>query len=252
MKTVRVLEVMGLLLLAACSDSHSPAHAGEAARAADAKSLTMPRDPGMSTDEDSMDVDESASGSMPGSAPAPQGRHITFNGRQLTTSDMQVVTMIEAQYGRVPDGNYWYDPVTGAAGIWGGPVATVLPPGLPLGGRLPAEASGGGNGTLTGVWVNGRELHPYDVMRLRQMFGVVYPGRYWWDAMGNIGLENGPMLGNVNQLMRQNGGSGGGNSYYKNYGNGESAFVSQGCTSVSGRTSPSDSSSSYSYYVGCD
>ena len=52
---------------------------------------------------------------------------------------------------------------------------------MPLAGPLPADASGGGQGRLTAVFINGRELHPSDVMALRQ-YGPVIPGRYGWDG----------------------------------------------------------------------
>src|SRR5262245_3610007 len=242
MKTVRALEFLVLLFLAACGGARSPAEAGEAGA----------RQVEQQVDDAEELLNDSAS---PAGLQAPGNtRHIRFNGRELQGNELQTIAMLEMRYGPIPDGAYWYDAATGAAGMWGGPVAAVLPAGLSLGGRLPADASGGGQGFLTGTFVNGRELHPYDVVRLRQLFGVVYPGRYWWDAMGNTGIEGGPMIGNFRQLVRQRGGSGagGGDPFYRNYGNGESAFVSQGCTSVSGRTSPSDSDSSYSYYIGCD
>jgi hypothetical protein len=62
---------------------------------------------------------------------------------------------------------------------------------------MPAGCSGGG----TGVFVNGRELHPYDVYRLSQL-GPVYPGRYWVDANGDFGYEYGPRLGNLVMFAR--------------------------------------------------
>lgn len=176
-------------------------------------------------------------------------RHIEFNGRPLDPAGLEVVHRIEAQAGPVPDGRYWYDAMTGAAGAWGGPTLTFLSPGLPLGGPLPATASGGGDGRLTGVFVNGRELHPFDVQRL-QTVGPVMAGRYRWDSAGNVSLENGPFLFNFFAVLQQSGRS---NPYYsKNDANHSSAFVGQGCAAVSGRTRASDESSSYDYYVGCE
>jgi hypothetical protein len=157
---------------------------------------------------------------------------------------MATIETLERQWGiRAQDGDYWYDNTTGATGRWGGPMVSLLPAGLGLGGPMPAYASGGGNGTLTGVFVNGRELHPYDVQRLQLLVGQVYQGRWWVDAQGNFGQENGPMLGNLYALQQQKNGVGGGDSYYSKDQNG-SGFVGGGCVSVS--------TSSGSYYgSGC-
>lgn len=160
-------------------------------------------------------------------------RRITINGMPASARDMATIETLERQWGiRAQDGDYWYDNATGATGRWGGPMVSLLPAGLGLGGPMPAHASGGGNGTLTGVFVNGRELHPYDVMRLQQLVGQVYQGRWWVDAQGNFGQENGPMLGNLYALQQQKNGGGGGDSYYSKDQNG-SVFVGGGCVSVS-------------------
>ena len=100
----------------------------------------------------------------------------------------------------MPDGHYWYDAASGAAGVWGGPAAAYLGPGLSLGCTLPATASGGGDGRVTGVFVNGRELHPLDVAGLRRLVPV-WPGRYWWDAAGNVGAEGGLVLFNFPAVL---------------------------------------------------
>jgi hypothetical protein len=181
---------------------------------------------------------------QPQPQPQPQNtapRRITINGMPASARDMATIETLERQWGiRAEDGDYWYDNTTGATGRWGGPMVSLLPAGLGLGGPLPAYASGGGNGTLTGVFVNGRELHPYDVQRLQLLVGQVVPGRWWVDAQGNFGQENGPMLGNLYALQQQRNG-GGGDSYYSRDQNG-SVFVGGGCVSVS--------TSSGSYYGG--
>jgi hypothetical protein len=51
-------------------------------------------------------------------------------------------------------GRYWYDPVSGAWGQDGGPIAGQMIPGLKLGGPLRADASRG----TSGVFINGRQL----------------------------------------------------------------------------------------------
>jgi hypothetical protein len=178
-----------------------------------------------------------------------------FNGRALTPQEMATLQALQSQVGAIPPGHYWYDALTGAAGLMGGPTAGFLPAGLMLGGSLDARASGGGDGRLTGVFINGRELHPYDVQQLSTL-GPVIPGRYRWDSAGNVSTEAGMFLFNFYALIQSRGKHAFGrdsNPYYRSDASrGESTFVSQGCAAVSGRLSPSDSSSSYSYYVGCD
>jgi hypothetical protein len=183
-------------------------------------------------------------------------RHIQLNGHAATKADLDVLATYEKVWGvQVPSGAYWYDGISGATGQWGGPTRGFLAPGLALGGgKVPAEASGGGKGTLTGVFINGREIHPLDVQGLTMMMGTPpWPGRWTVDAQGWFGLEGGSPVGNLMALAAQRN-HGGGNSYYKSdVGTGSSTFVGSGCAAVSGRTNPSSSSSdTYSYYVGCD
>ncbi len=137
-------------------------------------------------------------------------RQVIINSVRL--SDEQVRSL-EQQY-RIPiqDGAYWYDQICGAWGLQGGPQAGVIQAGLNLGGPLRPDASNGN----TGVFVNGRQLHQVDVLRLQQL-GPVYAGRYWVDAYGNFGLEGGPMLGNLMALM-QPAGSYGSNTVNSRFG----------------------------------
>jgi hypothetical protein len=152
-------------------------------------------------------------------------RRITFNGGALDERGWRVLEQLERFGGsRLPDGDYWYDAWSGAAGRWGGPAATLTLPGLPLGGRLPAHASGGGNGRLTGVFVNGRELHPYDVRALIALYGQVWPGRWWVNALGYFGPEGGPAIGNLRQAAASRGGS----SWSRGGGAGSNSFWTGG------------------------
>ena len=139
----------------------------------------------------------------------PVSRKVRFNGRLLAGPELATLVQLERGVAPLADGEYWYDARTGAAGLWGGPALRFLPPGLTLGGPLPAEASGGGRGTLTGVFVNGRELHPIDVLQLQRIIGQVLPGRWWVDAQGNYGMEGGPPIGNLMMLARARPGGGG-------------------------------------------
>ncbi|HEU0204264.1 MAG TPA: hypothetical protein VFR86_27955 [Burkholderiaceae bacterium] len=119
---------------------------------------------------------------------------------------------------RVPiqPGRYWYDPVSGAWGIEGGPMAGQIHAGLRLGGPLRRDASRGN----TGVFVNGRELHRLDVAALQRCVPVI-PGRYWVLANGIGGVEGGPAQFNLAALCGGGGGSGGSSTRCDNYGNGQ-------------------------------
>src|SRR5678815_6122123 len=95
-------------------------------------------------------------------------RKVRFNTRLLGAAELATLERLERGVGRLDDGAYWYDPRTGASGRWGGPALAFLPPGLTLGGPLPGDASGGGQGTLTGVFVNGREPVSYTHLRAHE------------------------------------------------------------------------------------
>jgi hypothetical protein len=187
---------------------------------------------------------------------APGQRRFTFNGRAATATDLQTLAQIERMYGKpAPAGDYWYDPVSGAAGAWGGPTLGFLPAGLQLGGALPPNASGGGSGSVTGVFINGRELHPVDVRVLLAIYGQVYPGRWWVDGQGNAGQEGGPPLINLVMLARQRAAAGqgrGADSYYRSDGTGNNVFVGGGCVSSSSTIGSGSDKRTYDYYgPGC-
>lgn len=113
-------------------------------------------------------------------SPETADRTVFINGVQIPESSLQAM---EQRYGfTIQEGRYWYDNQTGLWGMEGGPGLGFILPGLELGGPLKANASNG----HTGVFVNGRELHTVDVMRL-QTLGPVYRGRYWLDAYGYFG-----------------------------------------------------------------
>jgi hypothetical protein len=174
---------------------------------------------------------------------------VQVNGRALDAAGQQALAALQTRIGPVPPGAYWYDVYTGAAGRWGGPTSVFLAPGLALGSALPAAASGGGDGRLTGVFINGRELHPVDVAGL-SAFGPVLPGRYLWDAAGNVSLEYGRWLFNFNAL-RASRTQGAGTYHRSDAQSGRSTTVTGGCAAVSDRLRSSDSSSAYTVYVGC-
>ena len=129
-------------------------------------------------------------------------RNVVINGQRL--SDAELASAERTHRIHIPDANYWYDLATGAWGVQGGPTLGFIAAGLTLGGTLQANASGGG----TGVFVNGRELHPYDLASLQQMTGPIAPGRYFITAQGLAGYEGGAVVYDLNALatLGQSGG----------------------------------------------
>jgi hypothetical protein len=177
--------------------------------------------------------------------PAP-ARAVHVNREALDAK--QIAALEQAYRVRILDGRYWYDKVSGAWGMENGPALGQVHPALKLGGALRADASGGGHGRLTGVFINGRELHPRDVQALQQITSVV-PGRYWVDAQGNGGYQGGPAIFNLYYLAQQARTRGGGSSWY--YGNSLTntyAGSSGGCTYVMGSGA---GSGSWSASSGC-
>lgn len=146
--------------------------------------------------------------------PVTMARAVHVN--RVALDAKEIVALEQAYRVRILDGRYWYDKVSGAWGMEGGPALGQIHPALKLDGALRADASGGGQGKLTGVFINGRELHPRDVAALRQITPVI-PGRYWVDAQGNGGYEGGPAIFNLYVLAEQAARSRGGSSWY--YGN---------------------------------
>jgi hypothetical protein len=184
----------------------------------------------------------------PPPASAPE-RRVRFNGRALSAEQARTLARLELAIGRLPAGEYWYDARTGASGKWGGPTLAFLPAGLDLGGPLPASASGGGQGTLTAVFINGRELHPVDVMGLREILGTVLPGRWWVDSQGTYGPEGGPPLGNLVYIAQQRraAGQGGSQAWSKRY---EGATPRDNMNMASDGTTTCVSVSGYSHCTG--
>ena len=136
----------------------------------------------------------------------PSARHVIINGQRLT--DAELAQAEQTHRIRIPDAEYWYDPVLGAWGAQGGPTMGFIAPGLSLGGPLRQNAS---NGT-TQVVVNGRELPDADVLALQQITGPIVPGRYFITAKGLAGYEGGPAQWNL-ATMAQAAGGGGSNSW---------------------------------------
>jgi hypothetical protein len=146
---------------------------------------------------------------------------ISVNGVPLTTQQQQQL----ADYGlQAQPGNYWYDPASGAWGIWGGPLAGFVQAGIPAP-PLPMQASNGNSGVI----INGRNIDQLELIYLQALAqGVIYPGNYWLDAAGNAGAVGGPAQINflqAAQAQQHNGAQqqGGGTSSW--YGNGSAGWT---------------------------
>lgn len=104
---------------------------------------------------------------------------------------------------------YWYDPVSGAWGPEGGPIAGQMMPGLALGGPLRADASRG----RSGVFINGRQITDGEKAYLEQLCRTpVIPARYWILANGIGGYEGGPAVFALGQCPGMASRGGGGSS----------------------------------------
>ena len=161
-------------------------------------------------------------------APNLAERRVVVNGTRLASD---FVHALEQRYRvRILDGRYWYDRASGAWGFADGPTVGFIPAGLALGGPLPADASAG----TTGVFVNGRQLPVEDVRALHRIVGAVIPGRYWMDARGNVGREDGPAFLNLPAMARQ-AGIGRGNTFYRSGTTGIGAGSSGGASYVMGK-----------------
>ena len=119
-----------------------------------------------------------------------QSRGIAVNGVPI---DGAAIAALENDYRtRLAPGRYWYDSYSG---LWGhelGAGQGQIAPGLHLGGPLSPWASVGDRAGITGVFVNGRELHPQELDYLQRLYGRVQRTRYWLDARGIGGYEGGP------------------------------------------------------------
>jgi hypothetical protein len=136
---------------------------------------------------------------------APAWREVVVNGVVL---DARTRHALEVTYRtRLQAGRYWYDRASGLWGRVGGPSQGQIAAGLPFG-RLDARASVGAYAGVTGVYVNGREIHPAELARLRMLFGPVRRARYWLDASGAAGYEGGPAQFDLRAAAAQRRGGG--------------------------------------------
>jgi hypothetical protein len=125
---------------------------------------------------------------------------VIVNGAPL---DAPTARALESAYRtRLVPGRYWYDQQSGLWGLEGGPSVGLVAAGLSLAPMHP-RASVGRNAGITGVYINGREIHPDELLYLRAIYGYVNRARYWLDARGIAGYEGGPAQFNVAAAARQ-------------------------------------------------
>lgn len=144
-------------------------------------------------------------------APAPQDKPVVppkaspalrVNG--VVIDEATVQKFEQEHHQMIPRGDFWYDKISGAWGIDGGPTVGFTTPGMDLGGPLRADASHGD----TGVFINGRELPWPDVQGLQSMNVPVERGRWIVDNAGNFAAEGETMpRGNLFQFSRGKGGA---------------------------------------------
>jgi hypothetical protein len=153
---------------------------------------------------------------------------LVINGRVI---DAEARTRLESASGTsLHPGRWWYDARSGLWGREGQGATGFARPGLAVGAPLPPGISGG----RLGVFFNGRELSDVEVAWLRTL-GTVVPGRYWLDALGNVGFEGQPWaFANLWALSAKRSGGGAQNSTTRN---GTWIASSGGCVIVSGKSS---------------
>lgn len=137
---------------------------------------------------------------------------VRINGNIMTPELLQE---FEALYGVKPvPGDYWYDARSGLYGIMGQQAAGMMMAGHSLG-QMPENASNGN----TGVFVNGRHLTAVEVNYIAALLQTpAIPGRYWFDAYGNWGIEGMPLpLVNFYEVARASSGSGGGDNFWSSH-----------------------------------
>ena len=159
---------------------------------------------------------------MPQQAPQGTQEHqvrrldsVHVNGQPLTQARAQ---LLETHYGGLPTaGSYWYDPMSGLYGGAGQPAAGYMAAGHDFG-PLPENASSG----QAPLWFNGRQLTWIEVQGISALLGMpATAGRYWFDAQGNVGLENTSQplvnLYAAAQAKASRGATRGGDNFWRSY-----------------------------------
>jgi len=154
-----------------------------------------------------------------GKAPAA----IVVNAVPLTADTVKALQRIYPV--PIRPGRYWYDPVSGAWGQEGGPIAGQMSSGMRLGGPLRADASRG----TSGVFINGRQLTLGEKSYLERTCQTrAVPGRYWVNAHGVGGYERGPAFFNLARCGASSAQSRGGGSSTRTFCNPDGSCTSSG------------------------
>ena len=123
---------------------------------------------------------------------AGQASQVIVNAFPLSTETLAALQ--RAYPVPIVPGRYWYDAMSGAYGVEGGPIVGQMLPGLRLGGPLRAAASRG----TSQVFINGRQLTAGEKAYIELACQTtVARGRYWVDARGLGGVEGGPVSFNL-------------------------------------------------------
>lgn len=133
----------------------------------------------------------------PPERPAAELPRVVVNGLPLSAAQLEE---FKQRYGAYPaTGDWWYDAQSGLFGPRGGPAAAFMFPGHDYAPLLPDASAGD-----TPVFINGRQLPLEEVGVWAQLVGgPVMPGRYWFDAQGNVGYEGLPYpIGNLYLLVQ--------------------------------------------------
>lgn len=127
-------------------------------------------------------------------SPCLAGTGIFVNGSELPPDSLRALQ--QAYPVSIAPGRYWYDPLSGAWGVQGQPIAGQMAAGLALGGPLRPDASRGNSG----VFLNGRQITTGEKAYLELICQTpVLPARYWVMASGLGGYEGGPASFNLSQ-----------------------------------------------------
>ncbi len=119
---------------------------------------------------------------------------IVVNGQALSAETVRQLQQIYPV--AIAPGRYWYDPVSGAWGREGEPIAGQMMAGLRLGGPLMANASRG----TSGVFINGRQITAGEKAYIERLCQTpVASARYWIMSSGIGGFEGGPAFFNLAQ-----------------------------------------------------
>lgn len=151
------------------------------------------------------------------------GSGVFVNGSELKPETLRALQ--QAYPVAIASGRYWYDPMSGAWGLEGQPIAGQMMAGLVLGGPLKADASKG----TSGVFLNSRQLTVGEKAYIELLCQTpVLPARYWVAANGMGGYEGSPASFNLAQCPGFTRNSGGARSSSRTYCDGSGNCTSTG------------------------